>query len=178
MIYFTSDLHFCHDREFLYKPRGFSTVREMNKQIILNWNNTIKTDDEIWVLGDLMLNDDIKAKHCIEQLNGTIHVILGNHDTDNRIKLYKEIYNIASIQYASRMRLNGLNFYLSHYPSMTTYVESKPLKSAIISLHGHTHSDQRFEFKDWYTYNVALEAHNCTPISIKEIINDLKLNYN
>ena len=30
MIYLTSDLHFNHSREFIYKPRGFNSVEEMN----------------------------------------------------------------------------------------------------------------------------------------------------
>ena len=33
-IYFTSDLHFGHDREFSYKPRSFENVEDMNKTIL------------------------------------------------------------------------------------------------------------------------------------------------
>ena len=32
-IWFTSDLHFCHDRDFIYGPRGFKSVQEMNEAI-------------------------------------------------------------------------------------------------------------------------------------------------
>ena len=34
MIWLTSDLHFFHNREFVYKPRGFNSVEEMNEKII------------------------------------------------------------------------------------------------------------------------------------------------
>ena len=37
-IWFTSDLHFCHDKEFLYKPRGFNSIEEHDTAIIQNWN--------------------------------------------------------------------------------------------------------------------------------------------
>ena len=30
-IYLTSDWHFCHDQSFLYEPRGFKNVDEMNE---------------------------------------------------------------------------------------------------------------------------------------------------
>ena len=31
MIYFTSDLHLCHNKDFLYRPRGFDSPEEMKK---------------------------------------------------------------------------------------------------------------------------------------------------
>ena len=33
-IWFTSDLHFNHDKEFVVQARGFETVEEMNKAIL------------------------------------------------------------------------------------------------------------------------------------------------
>ena len=47
-IWFTSDLHLSHNKEFLYKPRGFSSVEEMNETIIENWNSLVSWDDEVW----------------------------------------------------------------------------------------------------------------------------------
>ena len=32
MLFFTSDWHFNHDREFVWKQRGFSSVDEMNER--------------------------------------------------------------------------------------------------------------------------------------------------
>ena len=57
-IFVTSDLHFCHDRDFLYEPRGFKSVHEMNEAIVKNWNSIIQPEDDVYVLGDLMLNDN------------------------------------------------------------------------------------------------------------------------
>lgn len=57
MIYLTSDLHFCHDKDFIYGARGFDSVDDMNAAIIENWNALINDDDEVYVLGDLMLKD-------------------------------------------------------------------------------------------------------------------------
>lgn len=35
-MYFTSDLHLNHDKEFIYKNRGFNSINEMNNTIIRN----------------------------------------------------------------------------------------------------------------------------------------------
>ena len=40
-IYFTSDLHIGHDKDFLYKPRGFNNVWDMDNAIIENITHTL-----------------------------------------------------------------------------------------------------------------------------------------
>ena len=55
MIWFTSDLHLCHDREFVYKSRGFQSVEDMNETLINNINDCVKEEDILYILGDLGL---------------------------------------------------------------------------------------------------------------------------
>ena len=45
MIYITSDLHLNHQREFIYAARGYSSIEEMNKDLITKFNNTVTDDD-------------------------------------------------------------------------------------------------------------------------------------
>ena len=54
-IYVTSDLHFGHDREFIWKARGYNSVNEMNEDYVHKWNITVDNNDDVYVLGDLML---------------------------------------------------------------------------------------------------------------------------
>ena len=54
-IFLTSDLHFGHNKEFIYKVRGFNSIEEMNEAIIERWNSVVNNDDDVYVLGDLML---------------------------------------------------------------------------------------------------------------------------
>ena len=54
-IWITSDLHFSHERDFVYGPRGFKSAQEMNETIISVWNRLIKPDDDVYVLGDLFV---------------------------------------------------------------------------------------------------------------------------
>ena len=54
-IYLTSDLHLGHDREFIWKARGFNSIQQMNETIVETWNRTVDDDDDIYILGDVML---------------------------------------------------------------------------------------------------------------------------
>lgn len=174
MIWFTSDWHFCHDRAFIYEPRGFKNVYEMNETIIKNYNNVVQPNDDVYCLGDCMLNDNELGIKCIKQLKGNIHIILGNHCTDTRAELYKTCWNVVEVELALRFKYNGYHFFLTHYPCFTGNLKKESLKQCTCNLHGHTHQKDKFFNNNPYMYNVALDAHNCTPVSIEQIIKDIK----
>ena len=56
-IYFSSDTHFGHDREFIFGPRGFKDVNEMNEVIVRKFNAIVSNEDELYLLGDCILGD-------------------------------------------------------------------------------------------------------------------------
>ena len=68
-IFVTSDLHFCHDRAFVYEPRGFSNVEEMNQAIVERWNAVVQPEDIVYVLGDIMLNNNEEGIRLFNSLN-------------------------------------------------------------------------------------------------------------
>ena len=174
-IYLSSDLHFFHDKDFIYKPRGFENVLDMNETILKNWNNTISEEDEVYLLGDLMLGDNNKGIELIKQLNGKIHVILGNHDSATRKNMYLECSNIIEVCYATQIKYKGYNFYLSHYPTLTANLdESTQIKARVINLGGHSHIKNRFKDMDkGLIYHVEVDCHNNFPISLDEILFDI-----
>lgn len=49
MIYFSSDLHLNHAKDFIYKPRGFNNIFTMNETIIKNFNQIITYDDDLYL---------------------------------------------------------------------------------------------------------------------------------
>lgn len=173
-IWLTSDLHFGHDREFIWGPRGFKNVHEMNEAIIKNWNAVVAPEDEVYVLGDLMLGDNEAGIKMIKQLKGTIHIILGNHDTKTRVEMYQECHNVADIQYATVIKFKGYSFYLSHYPTITSNLEKEFGKHCLINLFAHTHQETNFYNGLPFCYHVGLDSHNCTPITIEQALEDIK----
>ena len=179
MIYFTSDWHFNHDREFIYKPRGFDCVEDMNEAIIERHNKTVEIIDTVYVLGDLCLGGgdrDVlnKNKTLIESLKGDLKIILGNHDTPNRVQMYSECKNATVLGYADLVKYGKNHFYISHFPTITSNLdEGKSLNRRILNLYGHTHQVNNF-FRDNPTmYHVGVDSHACKPVDIGIILAEI-----
>ena len=72
---------------------------------------------------------------------------------------------------ASVYSYNKCSFWLSHYPmKMGNYKDKHPTWN----LSGHTHSTESIDGDD-SIYNVAMDAHNCFPISIEQIMAEIKV---
>lgn len=172
MIYFTSDLHLGHNKDFVYAARGFDNIEDHDAAIIERWNSVVKNEDTVYILGDLMLNDNEHGIKCLEQLNGIKFFIRGNHDTDTRLNLYMDEQgaNIAYLGDASILKYKGYRFYLSHYPTLT----GNPGEDTLKHLFGHTHQKTNFYENNNCMYHVGVDSHNCYPVSIDEIITELK----
>ena len=56
-IYLTSDLHFGHDREFIWKVRGYDSVEHMNTRQVEKWNAIVDDDDDVFDMDNI---DDLK----------------------------------------------------------------------------------------------------------------------
>ena len=175
MIFLTSDLHLGHDKDFVVQARGFETVEEMNAEIIRRWNERVYPDDDVYVLGDLTLGDVEEGIRLIAKLNGYLHILRGNHDTDKKVERYLELPNVVSVQYADVLKYGKAVFWMGHYPTITAnYDDDKPWAKHVVCLFGHTHQEQPFYNDNPYMYNVGMDAHNCTPITIDEVIADIR----
>ena len=179
-IYLTSDLHLNHTREFIYRPRGFNSVEEMNETIIERFNATVSSDDDVYILGDICLGGgtlEVLAanKALIERLNGKLHIIRGNHDTNPRIAMYETCANVVEpVKYADMIHYKKYHFYLSHYPTMTANLEAESLHQCTLNLFGHTHQNRNFYNDIPMYYHVGVDSHNCYPVLLDDIINEMK----
>ena len=170
-LFFTSDLHFGHNKEFLYRPRGFDNIFMHDATIISNWNGVVKPADDIFILGDLMLRYNEYGTWCLNQLNGRKHIVLGNHDSAPRQQIYMNMPSVIDMLLADQIKIGKYRFFLCHYPTLTDNFDRS---RKMFNLHGHTHSPDKFQFIDYCCYNVALDAHNNTPVEIETIIHDLQ----
>lgn len=177
-IWFTGDTHFCHNKDFLYTPRGVETVDNMNDLVVENWNRVVRPEDTVYHLGDIALNDTTAAIKYINALNGSIIWFLGNHDSPKRVEeVLRNCPNVKlhSDRYATNIEIKNLHFYLSHYPTLTANFDDKHFSRHVINLHGHTH--QKTNWKDPtnpFMYHVGLDSHNVTPVSLDEAVSDIK----
>lgn len=175
-IFICSDTHFGHSKEFLYGPRGFNNVKDHDATIIENWNKVVEPDDTVYILGDIMLNDNDNGIECLRQLNGKIKIIPGNHDTSNRLDLYNQIEDVKVLPMAIMLKYKKYSLYLSHYPTITSNHDyEKPLFARVINICGHCHTNDKFsDFDKGLIYHVEMDAHNNTPVLIDDIIEDIK----
>lgn len=83
----------------------------MNEALIRNWNSVVKPIDIVHHLGDFAFCNEEKYNKLLNRLNGTIHLILGNHD-----KLTGEIpFRFASVQDYKILKYEGRRIVLFHY---------------------------------------------------------------
>lgn len=74
----TSDLHLFHKNIIAYCQRPFADVEEMNEVIIKNWNEVVKKDDMVYVLGDFSFCSREMVKEFVSKLNGRKILVAGN----------------------------------------------------------------------------------------------------
>lgn len=165
MIYLTSDLHFGHKNIIKLTNRPFSDVEKMNETLIKNWNNTIKPQDTIYILGDLCFKMTLEESHkIIQRLNGKKILIRGNHDKQYDEGLFQDICDYKELKYNKQL------FILSHYP----FEEWNHFFSGAIHLHGHQHNHSDYNYKmklkGLKRYDVGVDANQFKPVNIEEII--------
>ena len=183
MICFTSDLHLGHANAIGFTSRPFLDVEQMNEGLIKNINETVMTNDELWILGDFAFKVNMAAaKQFRDQINcKTVHMITGNHDKD-----YTRDHIFQSVQHYKELKTEYVKFILFHYP----IYEWNGAHNGTIHLHGHIHSTgsyntanlqkkyiDRFPEKSFMKdsalglriYDVGVDANNYRPISITQI---------
>lgn len=76
----TSDTHFSHARISELAGRPFSTVDEMDAELIRRWNELVAPDAVVLHLGDLALGPIEESIRLTSRLHGRRFLVPGNHD--------------------------------------------------------------------------------------------------
>lgn len=125
-VFFIADLHLSHTNMAI--KRGFATVEEHDEYIIEKWNSVISKRDIVYILGDITMEKSAPY-HLLDRLNGTKHVVLGNHDRKQDVKkLLEHVESVAGmIQYKGIM--------LTHCPIHPMELDYRFKHN----IHGHIH---------------------------------------
>ncbi len=111
--FFISDTHFGHTgvckflRDDGTKLRPWDDPDEMDQAMIENWNKTVRPNDKVYHLGDVVINR--KSLKTLALLNGDKVLIKGNHDIF-KLNEYTEFFRDIRGYHV----LNGM--ILSHIP--------------------------------------------------------------
>jgi len=177
MIYFTSDLHLCHDKDFIYAARGFSCIEDHDAALVRNWNSVVSDDDEVYILGDLVLKDTEKGIGLLKQLKGRIRFIRGNHDSDRKMELYTGECGFEYLGDAGFIRLGGRHYFLCHYPAITANADDWKRDQIVFCLFGHTHQKVNTYGDLPNMYHVGVDSHSLFPVSLEEIRREIDERY-
>lgn len=164
MKYYISDLHLFHNRILEKFNRPFSSVEEMHEMIINNWKNKVKTDDTVYILGDVGMYHPKEIGNILNNLPGHKILITGNHDFKNiHSGSYKKVFD--KITSYLEIEDNGRNVILFHYP-----IEDWNGKyREYYHLHGHIHNNEDSLSQKGRRFNVSAEVVDYTPVSLDEL---------
>lgn len=169
MLYFTADLHFGHEKIIKHVGRPFQSVEEMDSKLIRNWNQVIKPEDEVYILGDFTMKGPKFAAEILRQLNGRKYLIRGNHDKfADRQEFSQDLFEW--VRDYSELTWNNYKFILFHYPIL----EWNEYFRGSINLHGHQHNHEEYNLENRknriYRYDVGVDANKMRPVSIEQIM--------
>lgn len=155
MRYYIADPHFYHaamntgmDR------RGFENVEQMNEYMLHKWNQKVRKNDEVVILGDLSFGKAEETNELMDKLNGRLYLIQGNHDRFIKNKDFNAS-RFVWIKPYEEMQDNKRKVILCHYPIMCyngQYRVDENGNPKVYMLYGHVHDtyDQRLieKFQD------------------------------
>ena len=149
--WFTADLHLGHVRIIELCQRPFRDVTEMNEVIIERWNESVRVDDEVYVLGDVALGQITESLPLVRRLNGTKFLVPGNHDRcwsgNKRVRpIDRTRYEDVGFQILSE-QMPWQDWLLCHFPTSgdsqneDRYLTHRPIvPEGTWLLHGHVHN--------------------------------------
>ena len=132
-VFLTSDTHFGHagvcrftEADGVTKIRPWTDPDEMDEEMIKRWNATVRPNDKVYHLGDVVINR--KSLSTLSRLNGVKVLIRGNHDIfrDDEYRVYFRELRAYHV-------MNGM--ILSHIP-----LHEASLGRFGVNIHGHLHS--------------------------------------
>lgn len=150
-VFFIADTHFGDNDAFLMSGENkfFDSVKDKDEEIIEKWNNTVNSEDIVFILGDF---GDMDYWY---KLNGKKTLIKGNHDN---IKYCDVLYPIVYENF----------FILSHEPMWVD--ENSPYAN----IFGHVHNNPIYKTVTSRSYCVCACRNGYAPIAFEKIVEKMR----
>lgn len=177
-LFVTSDTHFNHDKEFIYKKRGFNSPSEMTEAIISTINEVVGENGILLHLGDFCLNTtreqylDIMSKLRVK----AIWMLWGNHNnpiqrtqggTVQQVAAWNGGTYVRFLDHYFTFRHKRKHFVCFHFPISIW----DGMGLGAMHLCGHSHGGfqpSRPEDKTHKILDCGWDVHN-KPITMQEI---------
>lgn len=167
MRYYISDLHFFHESlNPSMDHRGFENAAAMNDYMITKWNERVRKNDEVVILGDFSVGKGEETNEILKSLNGKKYLIIGNHDHFLNDKTFDRSL-FQWIEYYKEVHDNNRKVILSHYPVFCYHGQNRITnqgKPITFMLYGHVHNT--------YDEQLVNEFQNITRNSTRKLRKD------
>lgn len=185
--YICADLHLNHKSIIKYCPhriegRPFPTegtpehdaeIDAMNELIIGNWNSKISPDDRVWIVGDVAMGQIKKAPDLIRRLNGSKHLVKGNHDhTLVKLPEFNELFEAVYDYKEIKVTVDGKKIIvvLSHFPFFS-WNGKRGDETTSVHLHGHMHSaPDKKHILDGAIMDIGMDGNNLFPYLLEDAV--------
>ena len=162
-VFVTSDSHFGHRRIAEYANRPYSSVEEMDEDLIKRWNEVVSNDDIVFHLGDFAFGSVEKQKAYFDRLNGAKYLILGNHD--GSASRMARIGFLDPVN--SRVRRYGdVDIHMVHNPD---HAKSVPEDGFVFYGHCHDRTPEKYDKMPTWV-NCCVEKWDYRPVCVDDII--------
>ena len=170
-VWFTADTHFGHKNIIRFCQRPFVDVEEMNRVLIENWNGIVGEDDLVFHLGDFSVGGAAEWTSLLDNLNGRIILILGNHDMNNVSQGF--MHRFLDVKTQMLISIGKQRIYLNHYP----FLCYGGVYRNTWQLFGHVHTSpyrtgqdsSRLDHLFPTQYDVGVDNNNFTPVSFEQV---------
>jgi len=117
MVYFTSDWHLGHQRDFVWGARGYKDYEDHTNNIIDVTNGIVRPNDIIYYMGDFCLNTPMSR---FEEYLGriqcqNIRMVWGNHNNPH----FKNVYIPCVKSFLGQLYFEGVEVYPLKYRNVT-----------------------------------------------------------
>lgn len=173
---YIADMHFGHSNAILFDHRPFSSRDEMDEVMIKLWNNRVRPDDDVYILGDFAFRSGKAEQWYLRQLRGRKHLVIGNHD-GKLLENEKAMSYFESVDKMMHVEDQGNHISLCHFPILQWNGRHK----GHLHIYGHIHGtiDETTEIINarGNAFNAGCMINNYAPVSLRELIENNRRYY-
>lgn len=177
MNFYIADNHFGHFNIIRYDNRPFEKTSDMDETMIDRWNEVVRDEDIVYILGDFSWHGEKETLEILDSLTGRKVLIKGNHDRVSQPMARRFVKVCDYLEITD----NKTRVIMSHYPMPFWNGQFRDS----VHLYGHVHNSHQWNFcQSWQKelrqiqdipmrmFNVGcmMEYMDYTPRTLQEII--------
>lgn len=166
---YIADPHFGHEGVIRMNNRPFSSIDEMDRVMIDNWNSVVSQEDEVYIIGDFMFRSRHAPNYYLDQLRGKKHLVLGNHERwTNQINLADYFESVSQIKEITDL---DRHLVLCHFP----LAEWARYFRGSMHIFGHIHNTRTSPAFQFYCtqpnmLNAGVDINHFIPVTLNQLI--------